>query len=135
VSWRLEKELDAAADAKAAAGTGTGGEAPGAGKAALVDEKAVIRLQAIQRGKVGRAKAAQLKKEKEKEKREEVIANLIAGVLGQERQTEPVARIDQQAAPFRPPPAAPRSTSSRLTVLSAVITGERAQPQREGNAD
>ena len=133
VSWRLEKELDAAADAKAAAGTD--GEAPGAGKATLVDEKAVIRLQAIQRGKAGRAKAAQLKKEKDKEKREEVIAKLIAGVLGQERQTEPVARIDQQAAAFRPPPAAPRSTSSRLTVLSAVITGERAQPQREGNAD
>jgi hypothetical protein len=100
-----------------------------------VDEKAVIRLQAIQRGKVGRAKAAQLKKEKDKEKREEVIAKLIAGVLGQERQTEPVARIDQQAAPFRPPPTAPRSTSSRLTILSTVITGERAQPQREGNAD
>ena len=79
MSWRLEKELDAAADAKAAAGTG--GEAPGAGKAALVDEKAVIRLQANQRGKAGRAKADQLKKEKEKEKREEVIAKLIAGVL------------------------------------------------------
>ena len=111
MSWRLEKELDAAADAKAAAGTC--GEAPGAGKAALVDEKAVIRLQANQRGKAGRAKAALLKKEKEKEKekekREEVIAKLIAGVLGQERQTEPLARIDQQAAAFRPPPAARRS--------------------------
>ena len=107
MSWRLEKELDAAADAKAAAGTG--GEAPGAGKAALVDEKAVIRLQANQRGKAGRAKADQLKKEKENEKREEVIAKLIAGVLGHERQTEPVARIDQQASAFRPPPAARRS--------------------------
>ena len=104
-----------------------------------MDETGVIRLQAIHRGKAGRAKAALLKKEKEKEKekekREEVIAKLIAGVLGQERQTEPLARIDQQAAAFRPPPAAPRSTSSRLTVLSAVITGQRAQPQRGENAD
>ena len=78
-----------------------------------MDEKAVIRLQANQRGKAGRANAALLKKEKEKEKekekREEVIAKLIAGVLGQERQTEPLARIDQQAAAFRPPPAARRS--------------------------
>ena len=104
VSWRLEEELDAAADAKAAAGTGS--EAPGAGKAAPVDETGVIRLQAIHRGKAGRAKAAQLKKEKEKEKREEVIAMLIAGVIGQERQTEPVARMDPQAAACRPPPTA-----------------------------
>ena len=107
-----------------------------------MDEKAVIRLQANQRGKAGRAKAALLKKEKEKEKekREEVIAKLIAGVLGQERQTEPLARIDQQAAAFRPPPAARRpplqgARAASLTILSAVITGQRAQPQREENAD
>ena len=100
----MEEELDAAADAKAAAGTGS--EAPGAGKAAPVDETGVIMLQAIHRGKAGRAKAAQLKKEKEKEKREEVIAMLIAGVIGQERQTEPVARMDPQAAACRPPPTA-----------------------------